>query len=193
MIHVVHLADVPAQPWKNGGGTTRELLGWPSAEDWLVRVSVARIDRDGPFSAYSGVRRWFTVLAGDGVQLRWKRMQTIMTAGSQPTDFDGADPPDCSLMGGPTEDLNLMLKPSHAHGKMLCAIPGKPRYAAAGWRGVYTVQPCQYRGREVLDLPAHTLLWDDDAPARGWELKGDASVLAWWIEIPKDPAELEPR
>jgi hypothetical protein len=30
--HTVHLADVPPSPWKNGGGTTRELLAWPSAQ-----------------------------------------------------------------------------------------------------------------------------------------------------------------
>ena len=27
--NLVRLADLAPQPWKNGGGTTRELLAWP--------------------------------------------------------------------------------------------------------------------------------------------------------------------
>jgi environmental stress-induced protein Ves len=50
----VRLADCPFVPWRNGGGRTRELLAWPSAEDWQLRVSVAEIEADGPFSAFPG-------------------------------------------------------------------------------------------------------------------------------------------
>ena len=66
---IVHIDDVRAQPWKNGGGLTRELLAWPSRDAWSVRVSVADIERDGPFSPFPGVERWFTVLEGAGVVL----------------------------------------------------------------------------------------------------------------------------
>ena len=52
MNHTVALADVPAQAWRNGGGTMRELLAWPDASDWQLRVSVAEIEADGPFSAF---------------------------------------------------------------------------------------------------------------------------------------------
>ncbi|HEU6455884.1 MAG TPA: HutD family protein, partial [Roseateles sp.] len=48
----VSAADVQPQAWKNQGGTTRELLAWPHAHDWALRVSVARVDRNGPFSAF---------------------------------------------------------------------------------------------------------------------------------------------
>ena len=47
--------DVAPTPWRNGGGRTRELLAWPHVADWKVRVSIADIDRDGPFSAFPGV------------------------------------------------------------------------------------------------------------------------------------------
>ena len=66
----VRLADCPPQPWRNGGGVTRELLAWPQAADWRLRVSVADIERDGPFSPFPGVDRWFAVIEGDGVELR---------------------------------------------------------------------------------------------------------------------------
>ena len=44
--NLVQLADVAPQPWKNGGGTTRELLAWPDAASWRVRLSVAEVAAD---------------------------------------------------------------------------------------------------------------------------------------------------
>jgi environmental stress-induced protein Ves len=35
----------------------------------VVRLSVADIERDGPFSAFAGLIRWFAVLSGAGVLL----------------------------------------------------------------------------------------------------------------------------
>lgn len=32
--HRIALDTVPRQPWRNGGGSTRELLAWPDATDW---------------------------------------------------------------------------------------------------------------------------------------------------------------
>ena len=40
-LHRVHLADCPATPWRNGGGTTRQLLAWPHGDDWRLRVDGA--------------------------------------------------------------------------------------------------------------------------------------------------------
>ena len=42
-VRQVRLADCAFVPWRNGVGRTRELLAWPTAADWLVRVSVAEI------------------------------------------------------------------------------------------------------------------------------------------------------
>ena len=66
---LVAAATVPAQAWRNGGGQTRELLAWPAQGDWQLRISRADIDRDGPFSAFPLVERWFAVLQGHGVVL----------------------------------------------------------------------------------------------------------------------------
>ncbi|PRY16731.1 HutD/Ves family protein [Kineococcus rhizosphaerae] len=51
--------DVPDQPWRNGGGTTRELH---RDERW--RLSIATIRAAGRFSAFPGVERTFTVARG---------------------------------------------------------------------------------------------------------------------------------
>ena len=38
---------VAPQPWRNGGGRTRELLAWPDAQAWSVRISLAEIEAEG--------------------------------------------------------------------------------------------------------------------------------------------------
>lgn len=106
----VRLADMAPQRWKNGGGLTRELLAWPSAADWRVRLSVADITADGPFSAFEGVQRWFAVLEGDGVRLSVDGVATELRAGSPAFGFAGAASTGCKLLGGPTRDFNLMLR-----------------------------------------------------------------------------------
>ena len=51
---IVRTADVAARPWKNGGGTTRELLARPAGDDWQVRVSVADDKGAHPVKTLSG-------------------------------------------------------------------------------------------------------------------------------------------
>ena len=58
---VVRSDEVAPQPWANGGGTTRELA---TADDGAWRISLADIDRDGPFSSFPGRHRLLTVVDG---------------------------------------------------------------------------------------------------------------------------------
>lgn len=139
---IVHLKEVAPQPWRNGGGQTRELLAWPPGGDWSLRISLADIGSDGPFSAYPGITRWFTVVQGQGVELRFGEQTVTLGAGSGPVRFDGAAAPGCTLIDGPTRDLNLMLRGSD--GVMLPARPGQP-WDAGGF---------QQRGRFEPDAPA---------------------------------------
>lgn len=118
--NTVQLLDAPAQPWKNGGGTTQELGRWPAEGDWRWRISVARIEQDGPFSPYPGVQRWFAVLDGAGVLLRVERPGEQgtkagyelrrLTTQSPPVRFAGSAKVDCTLLAGATRDLNLMVR-----------------------------------------------------------------------------------
>lgn len=77
---MVGLDAVASTPWRNGGGATRELLAWPDPRDWAIRLSVAEVERDGPFSQFPGVRRWFAVLSGGGVRLRVDGVAHELTA-----------------------------------------------------------------------------------------------------------------
>lgn len=138
----IHADALPATPWKNGGGITRDLLLWPSASDARVRLSLADIDRDGPFSSYPGVTRWFTVVEGAGVELQFADGARLQRLDDTPLCFDGAAAPGCRLIAGRTRDLNLLL-----HGGARGTMQRGPRFDA-DW---------PLRGR--YDRHTHTLLW----------------------------------
>lgn len=177
----VHLAQVAPQPWRNGGGTTRELLAWPSPQAWALRVSVAHIGADGPFSAYPGVDRWFAVLQGAGVELAWEGYVAHVTHESTPLHFDGALGPACRLLNGATEDLNLMLQ--GVRGAMAIAAPALPWQPPARWRGVFTLTACTLHAGAPHELPAGTLAWSDTAGTEPWQLQPPAGqpLRAWWL------------
>ena len=81
-VHWFDLRTVPATPWKNGGGSTRELVCWPpgaGTDDFGWRVSVARIAAAGPFSAFAGVDRQIMLLDGDGVTLHGEQAELCHT------------------------------------------------------------------------------------------------------------------
>lgn len=107
---IVETRHVAPQPWKNGGGVTRELLRWPAEGPWRLRVSVAKIAADGPFSAFHGTTRWFVVLSGAGVVLSLADGEQTLRPGDAPLRFAGAEAPGCRLLDGETTDLNLMLQ-----------------------------------------------------------------------------------
>lgn len=152
---IVDADRVAPTPWKNGGGRTRELLRWPEGSDWRLRVSLADIDADGPFSAFPGVARWFVVLEGEGVELHFGDRRRVLRPGDAPLPFDGATAPGCRLLDGPTRDLNLMLQ--GLDGELIAARAGDP---APSW-------PL----RAFFEAPTRRLHWPCDeatAPAVGW-------------------------
>lgn len=110
----VSLEAQPPQSWRNGGGLTRELLAWPDAQDWSLRLSVADVRMSGPFSRFDGIERWFAVLEGDGVLLEGPDGVRHLTQDSEPWRFDGAAPLHCTLVGGATRDFNLMALPGRS-------------------------------------------------------------------------------
>ena len=109
-IQRISLKSAAPQGWKNGGGLTRELLAFPSAAGWQVRISVAEVTADGPFSRFEGVQRWFAVLQGAGVRLQVDGQTTDLRTPDAAFAFDGAANTHCTLLGGPTQDFNLMLR-----------------------------------------------------------------------------------
>ncbi len=71
MRSVFSLDSLPVSRWRNGGGETREIIGYPpGANDFAWRASIATIASNGPFSAFTGVDRIITLLNGSPVLLR---------------------------------------------------------------------------------------------------------------------------
>jgi environmental stress-induced protein Ves len=186
VVHIVRTADIAPQAWRNGGGVTRELLAWPiGAEPWMLRVSVADIEADGPFSAFLGVERWFCVISGAGVVLQFAEGERRLTQNDPPLRFDGAAAPGCRLIKGATRDLNLMLR--GGHGSLHAVDAGIGWAAEAPLRALFTAVAGRWADdSETHDLPAQTLLWCDSGTATTWTFDADTGpdigpLCAWWI------------
>lgn len=180
---IIHLDDVAPTPWRNGGGTTRELIAWPSAEDWDWRLSVAEIERSGPFSRYDGVQRWFAVLSGVGVRLGLQGRTHDLTPRSAPLPFDGALAVDCDLLDGPTEDFNLMVRADRAFAGMTRVAGTFSTRVQAGRKvAVYTGEEraTVELDSEVVELAPHTLIWRALADAATVQIWGESAL---WLEI----------
>jgi len=195
---LVQADAVVPQLWRNGGGQTRELLAWPAGGDWKLRISRADIAADGPFSAFEGIDRWFTVLEGAGVVLHFSGDPTKtvpLRLGHAPLHFDGALAPGCTLLDGATQDLNLMARAGRSAMQAAQAdVQWCPSYAVSG---LYTATAGVLKTSDANDepvvLPAHSLLWCTGTPAMHWTFTPDttdtadaADVRAWWLGYTPD-------
>lgn len=108
--NVISVDAVSPTAWRNGGGTSRELVAWPNPVDWTWRMSVAEVAKSGPFSQFEGVQRWFAVVSGAGVALQTGGLLHTLGSSSQPICFDGAADTHCALIDGATQDFNLMVR-----------------------------------------------------------------------------------
>jgi environmental stress-induced protein Ves len=103
-------------PWKNGGGVTREILRVPAdpgAFDW--RLSLATIDSPGPFSTFDGYHRTLVLVRGAGVELNFAQHGAArLSAPGHTVSFDGAWQTSCTLLDGPSTDLNLIVSKQRA-------------------------------------------------------------------------------
>lgn len=185
-IQLIDLFRQAPEPWRNGGGRTRELLRRPAqaGADWALRISVADIDRDGDFSAFAGVQRWFVVLEGAGVVLSLPDGEHRLQVGSPPLAFDGAAAPGCRLLDGPTRDLNLMVQQGRG---TLCPVqPGVEWAEPFDARGLFSLSGGLWHPRQgdAVVVAPFTLLWTDDAtPCRFEPVAAPDPGLpcGWWI------------
>src|SRR5690554_583634 len=111
MWHRLSLESCPDQPWANAAGVTKELLTWPKAKDWQIRISVATIDRSAPYSSLPGIQRWHTPFEG-ALKLSVNGKETLLDNASQPFAFPGDAPCRCELLLGPAKAFNVMARQS---------------------------------------------------------------------------------
>ena len=105
-------AAYQAVPWNNGLGTTREILRHPAgAADFVTRLSIAEVTQSCAFSAFPGYDRVIMLLDGGGFDLAFADGRThALTSRHTPFRFDGGVPASCTVAGGSSQDLNLMVR-----------------------------------------------------------------------------------
>ncbi len=111
-MRVVRSSEYRRMRWKNGQGETAEIAISPPAatvDDFDWRISMARIEADGPFSRFPGVDRTLAVVAGSGLELAVDGRQPVtLFAGSAPYPFPGDSAAYAALRAGVVTDLNVM-------------------------------------------------------------------------------------
>ncbi|MGH8191575.1 MAG: HutD/Ves family protein [Rhodanobacteraceae bacterium] len=107
----------PKELWANGAGTTTVLLREPDGSDWVIRVSVARVDHEAPFSELRDTHRTLVPLDAP-MALRFPDGRELYAARLGTFQFDGSPAPYGLLPDGPTRDFNLMLR-GDARGEVL--------------------------------------------------------------------------
>jgi environmental stress-induced protein Ves len=178
------VAALPATPWKNGGGSTREIACWPPGAgfdqfDW--RVSIASIASSGPFSLFPGVDRVITLLEGDGVRLQGQGVDHRLDRALAPFAFSGDLAIDCALLGGASSDFNVMTRRGRLRAELsvpraAAELPVAPHGMLLAWCGAW-----QASGQAAGQcLAAGQGLWWADAPM-AWTLSPDVGDAALFV------------
>src|SRR3984885_8662983 len=149
-------SDYVTVPWKNGGGLTREILKVPSdaaAFDW--RLSLATIEQPGPFSAFDGYDRTPVLIRGAGVGRDFgPEGRAILRAPGQLAAFDGGWATSCTLIDGPSSDLNLIVSKTRAETRArLIRVAAPELVHTAGWEE--TLICCVTGAAQIEDAAGH--------------------------------------
>ncbi|MFC4727842.1 HutD family protein [Coralloluteibacterium thermophilus] len=180
-LRVVRAVDGIAQRWRNGGGTTVEIAragrGSPA---W--RLSRAEIVQDGVFSAFPELQRLQLLCRGNGFVLRFPDgAERRVLPGEAALAYPGAPAPDCRLLDGPCEALNLLWDGGACTAAMERVGLAKglsPWIEPDDLLAVHVLAgQAEWRGRdEHARLRAGDSLLRDAGPVRGLVLQGCAEL-----------------
>ena len=108
----IRSADCRVMPWKNGQGSTTELVVEPpgaalDAFDW--RLSIAELRGSGPFSTFPGYDRIIVQLDGPPMTLTHGSDPPMALEQLVPHAFSGDDETTCAV-DGVAHDFNLIVR-----------------------------------------------------------------------------------
>lgn len=115
-MEIIRFADIHPEPWRNGGGVTRELASHPkvaSAQDgaWDWRVSIADVSKAGDFSNFPGMERVITIIDGELLLLTIDGEEHPLEK-YRPFRFSGEAASSATLPTGDIRDLNVIARAS---------------------------------------------------------------------------------
>ncbi len=121
---VSHLraSALPAKPWKNGRGLTKEIALAPAGasfekSDFDWRLSTAEIRNAGEFSVFPGYRRLLALVGGKELRLKLANKCISLTP-EEVVEFSGDEAVSCELPSGPAFDLGLIFRPLCVNAKL---------------------------------------------------------------------------
>jgi len=186
-MQVIRATTYRRMPWKNGGGETAEIAIAPTGarlEDFDWRISMARVDGDGPFSVFDGVDRTLTILTGAGMQLDIAGQgRRELSPESEPFAFAADVATTATLLSGSITDLNVMTRRGRATHRVVRHVIDRE----------LTISPCAQHTfivcaagsvrvastRGAIDLAEmDTLCVDAGGPALRLDAAGRSVVLA---------------
>lgn len=127
-------ADRVDEPWRNGGGSTRQIAALGGPGGWRWRISMARVESDGPFSLFPGVTR--TILVMDGDEMELDIAGTRVRLGSEPFTFDGAAVTHGALLASAVTDFNVMVRRGEFSATTERMPAGRSSFAVTGRTGL---------------------------------------------------------
>lgn len=145
---VVRAAGLVPVPWRNGQGTTRDIITHAGPSGALLwQASIADLDRDADFSDFTGFDRIFTPISGGTVELSFGDAGYLPCPVLHPVAFRGEQRTRCRVPHGPARAFNAIWDRSAHAGtvEVLSVAPG----ASLGSIGAACVLHC-WQG--ILDL-----------------------------------------
>ena len=175
-------------PWRNGLGTTIELLkqDLPDGDGFAWRLSMADVTTDGEFSNFDGYDRTLLLLdgngKGNGLTLDCAGVPQRLDRPLQAARFRGEDPTFATLHDGPVKDFNIMTLRQHCVAVVISArYPAKSTIdVAADILLVYAVDgELKLSGTEFADLklPAEHLCVTHNPAAGPLHCRGASHIL----------------
>ena len=177
-------SDYLAMPWKDGGGVTEQIAIEPPdatlADGFLWRLSMARVERSGPFSRFEGCDRALLLLEGGGLDLDFgSHGNVLLDEPFQSITFCGDWEARATLTRGPVRDLGVISDHARVRQEVrvadIGAAPISIQPASTAWiialTGRCFIAP---QGVELESLEAVRL---DDEAAEVRRLSPDARCL----------------
>jgi len=181
-MRILRARDRVASPWKNGGGTTTEVARFPPGadlENFGWRVSIAKVERGGPFSSFPGIDRQLALLEGR-LSLTIAGRTVALSADGEPIQFPGDVATEAAIHEGPVTDLNVMTRRGMFTARMTRRRGTIIFGASEAVTIAFPLAPVTVPGQEIPLERGDAIFADREASQR---IPASPDTDFYWIEI----------